>query len=110
MYKTGLVGLTSGWLIVVLAAGTPIDPQEAYGRPAQGDTASVLRIARSADGLEFKDAGVLFQEHAASPNLVRLRNGDILALFDLLSDNGKNEERVMAASISPDKGRSWSGA
>ncbi len=108
MLKMSRVRPKTLWLVpaVVGIAATCAESIQAESPPPTTD--SVLRLARSRDGRRFTDTGVLFVNHAGAPNLVRLRNGDLLAVFDPLRNEGREEVRVMAASSSSDLGRSWS--
>lgn len=103
-----LVGLVSG-LAVLAAVGCGTGDQPARGRhdPTQ---ASMLRVARSDDGLSFVDTGRIFMPHAAAPDLVRLPDGGLLALFDHAVDYGGKSVPLLAVSRSRDEGRSWSPA
>jgi hypothetical protein len=68
---------------------------------AAAESRAVLRVARSADGLEFRDAG-LFAGGAAAPSLLRLSTGQVLAVLD------RQPEGELCASQSRDGGASWS--
>ena len=71
------------------------------------DQPTVLRLARSADGLTFVDSGVVMLQNASSPDLLRLPNGELLAVFDYLPDPVQDRPSVMCLSRSSDQGRSW---
>jgi len=73
-------------------------------------SATVLRLARSEDGLTFTDSGVVFLQRAAGPDLVVLPRGHVLALFDYAVGNDPAGPTVIAVSRSDDNGRSWSPA
>ena len=45
-------------------------------------SATVLRLARSNDGVDFTDMGTIFARRASAPDLVRLSDGGLMALFD----------------------------
>ncbi len=75
-------------------------------RPPASQTA--LRLARSQDGLDFVDTGEILIQGAASPDLILLRNDDLLALFDYAARPGETEPTVMAVSRSSDGGAAWS--
>jgi len=90
-------GLTS-------ATAEPAYPR-AQTRLARGiDT--VIRVARSDDGLAFRDTGEIFAVNASAPDLIRLPNNDLLAVFDWRER--PDEPVVLAASRSRDEGASWS--
>jgi hypothetical protein len=67
---------------------------------------SVIRIARSEDGLAFRDTGEIFALNASAPDLIRLPNDDLLAVFDWRERRDK--AIVLSASRSRDEGKSWS--
>ncbi len=73
-------------------------------------SATVIRVARSQDGITFTDTGEVLLQHAAAPDLEVLPNGDLLTIFDFAGSDGSWEPTVMAASRSRDEGRSWSRA
>jgi len=73
-------------------------------------SATVIRVARSRDGLTFADTGEVLLLHAGAPDLEVLPNGDLLALFDFAGGDDSQRQTVMAASRSRDDGRSWSRA
>ncbi len=68
---------------------------------------TVLRLARSSDGLRFTPMSGIFLPDASSPDLERLSEGTLLAVFDLHPDGEKNET-VLGSVTSKDEGRSWS--
>ncbi len=67
---------------------------------------TVIRVARSDDGLAFRDTGEIFAVNASAPDLIRLPNNDLLAVFDWRER--PDEPVVLAASRSRDEGASWS--
>lgn len=82
-------------------------------RPSRSDAekkrpATVLRLARSVDGLKFTPTGQVLLQNASSPDLTRLPNGDLIAVFDYKPNSSKNSPAVMCQSRSTDGGRSWS--
>jgi prepilin-type processing-associated H-X9-DG protein len=77
--------------------------------PASVDVADQgLRMARSDDGIRFRDAGpAIGAADAADPSLAQLPDGQLLAIFDVPAGTGR-PETVLALSRSRDNGRSWS--
>lgn len=71
---------------------------------------TVVRLARSDDGLTFNDTGEVFLQHATAPDLMALPDGRLLAVFDYAGKSDAREPTVMAVSRSTDGGRSWSPA
>ncbi|HUU82077.1 MAG TPA: sialidase family protein [Phycisphaerae bacterium] len=69
---------------------------------------TALRIAMSTDGLTFLDQGRTLAVKASAPDLNRLSDGDLLALFDYAIGDEDKGETVMAVSRSKDQGRTWS--
>lgn len=96
------------WLVsmTVCAAGAhgQVDRGSAPGGTAPAR--SVLRIATSKDGATFTDTGRVFLRNAAAPDLLRLPDGTLLAVFDYGGDGGR--DTVMAVSRSADQGKTWS--
>ncbi len=86
--------------------------RESGARSQKGpDHFSDLRVARSRDGLSFVDTGKVFALRASAPDLLRLPNGDLLALFDhQIRPTRGSDATVLAVSRSSDEGRSWSPA
>lgn len=68
---------------------------------------SVLRIAYSKDGLAFTDADKVLVRNASAPALVRLPDGQLLAVFDY-GGGSPGGAQTMAVSRSADDGRTWS--
>lgn len=73
-------------------------------------SATVLRLARSEDGLTFTDSGTVFLQRAAGPDLVELSRGQLLALFDYAGGDDPADPTMIAVSRSRDSGQSWSPA
>lgn len=71
---------------------------------------TVLRVARSENGLTFVDTGQVFLKHAAAPDVVVLKNGDVLAVFDYAKASDPDEATFLALSRSSDGGQTWSPA
>ncbi len=103
---------------IVLVLAAPLVGQAGGGwSDTSGDTESrskpkstwstALRLARSDDGVSFADTGRGFLLHAAAPDLVRLPDGELLALFDYAAEKVGDATPVMAISRSKDGGRSW---
>ena len=82
--------------------------QQGPGRAHPPVARTVLRMARSDDGLEFTDLGRTFATGASAPDLTVLPNGDLLALFDHWIETDGSSQPVMAVSRSRDDGRTWS--
>ena len=76
--------------------------------PPASDT--LVRMARSEDGLSFTDAGMVFARHAAAPDLALMPNGDLFAIFDCASPGESGGPIALVVSQSKDGGRSWSTA
>lgn len=85
--------------------------QSAFAQPSDADAhakeTTVLRLARSTDGLRFTPVPQEFLRNASSPDLDRLSDGTLLAVFDVRCDGDTGETRIGAAT-SKDDGRSWS--
>ncbi|MGD2109388.1 MAG: hypothetical protein PVI86_08340 [Phycisphaerae bacterium] len=79
------------------------------GRTDSSAAATVLRVARSADGLRFVDTGEVFLKRATAPDMIVLEDGEVLAVFDY-AVRGRAGGTVLALSRSSDGGRSWSRA
>ncbi len=75
---------------------------------ASESVTEVLRIAKSDDGLDFADTGEVFLQNSSAPDLIRLPNRTLLAIFDYRDGSGRGGERVLAVSRSTDEARSWS--
>jgi len=88
-----------------------VSGQAAFAQPIDADArtkeTTVLRLARSPDGLRFTPVPQVFLRNASSPDLERLEDGTLLAVFDYRSD-GDTEETRIGAATSKDDGRSWS--
>ncbi|UCC29380.1 MAG: exo-alpha-sialidase [Phycisphaerales bacterium] len=102
-----LVGLAGqiGGLGPIVRADSPDGPS-GTGPASQ----TVLRVARSDDGLTFNDTGEVFLQHATAPDLVVQPDGRLLAIFDYAGRSDAGEPTVMAVSRSRDGGSSWSPA
>ena len=75
----------AGWVSAVcllVAAGTAVADRDGEASGIPGPDQTVLRVARSIDGLHFEDTGEVLAVGAASPDLTVLPNGDLLLLFD----------------------------
>jgi len=98
--------------IVAAVAGPPAErdgtSRHAQSLEARDGLPSVIRIARSDDGLSFSDSGKLFLRDAAAPGLIRLPNGHLIAVFDYLRGPSGKQAAVMGVSRSTDGGKSWS--
>ncbi len=70
--------------------------------------ATVLRIAHSDDGLRFEDSGRSVAQRASSPDVIQLKDGAILALFDTSKDEGESPATRTLVIRSTDDGRTWS--
>ena len=106
--KPGITPATAGWLLAFLLA-MPAWGQHSPPRAAPaGSPVSVLRIARSTDGLEFADTGEVLTHNASAPDLILLPNDHLLAVFDYQDGSIEGGQSVLAASRSTDDGRAWS--
>lgn len=66
-----------------------------------------IRVARSADGLDFEVAGAVAFDHAAAPSVVQLRDGTLLVVLDRARGDGAYDT-ALAISRSTDHGATWS--
>ncbi len=98
--RVGLLVLPVFWVLGARASTEGPPPNTAV-RSASGD--GQLRLARSRDGRTFRDEGTLFLDHAAGPDLARLRDGRIMAMFDVFS----LEQSSIWVTFSRDEGRTW---
>lgn len=69
---------------------------------------TVVRLARSTDGLRFSDTGDILFTGAGSPDLTLLPNGDMIALFDVATASVPGAVTVPVVVRSTDGGRRWS--
>lgn len=77
-------------------------------RPASVER-TVLRIARSKDGLSFKVDEADFLNRATSPTMTQLNNGSLIVMVDYdLSSEDKNEATQLSVMRSGDNGKTWS--
>lgn len=100
--------------MVVLAVAVSPRVQDAAGAtPGDMQTSGLpgrlLRIAESEDGLSFTDTREVFLENASAPDLVRLPDQDLLAIFDYHDPDAPQNPPVLAVCRSSDDGASWSG-
>ena len=112
MKRTGarlLAVIVVGWVLPTVLAG---EPAEKGGAPSLGNVPSawhtVLKLARSRDGITFTEINDAFLDHAAGPDLVVLPGGDLLALFDHARGDDPGRPTVMVVTRSKDQGESWS--
>jgi hypothetical protein len=88
-----------------------VSGQAAFAQPTDADAhtkeSTVLRLARSPDGLRFTPVPQVFLRNASSPELDRLSDGTLLAVFDIRCDK-EPDGTVLSAVTSKDDGRSWS--
>jgi len=88
-----------------------VSGQSAFAQPsdaaARAKETTVLRLARSPDGLRFTPVPQVFLRNASSPDLDRLSDGTLLAVFDIRCDK-EPDGTVLSAVTSKDDGRSWS--
>lgn len=97
--------------ILVPAAPAERNPPAAT-RPADPGLAGPgfeLRWAESEDGERFTDTGKVLARHAAAPDLVRLPDDSLLAIFETSDTSGPEATPVFAVSRSQDEGKTWSG-
>jgi len=99
---TRVVGVWITGVCVVAVATTACADGGNGPSPLPGPDQTVLRLARSNDGLRFEDTGEALAVGAASPDLTVLPNGDLLLLFDRAGGP--------AVARSRDEGRNWSSA
>lgn len=101
--------LTTFLVCLVACSLSSAAAERAWRRPESQPAQAIeacIRIARSEDGLAFRDIGEIFALNASAPDLIRLPNNDLLAVFD--RREGSHKSAVLAASRSRDEGRSWS--
>ncbi|MEE8169134.1 MAG: sialidase family protein [Phycisphaerae bacterium] len=93
-------------------AGENTPPSERPAKRAElprGTAAGLaLCFAESDDGRVFAPSEIVLARHAAAPDLIRLRNGRILAIFDAVARIQGSPQIVLAVSRSDDDGRTWS--
>ncbi len=100
--------------ILLISTGRPAlagpQPRERADAPAGSRqvsaASSVIRIAASKDGFSFTETGEILVKNADSPDIVRLPNNDLLAVFRCQPQPGAAP--MLAAVRSVDDGRSWS--
>lgn len=68
---------------------------------------SVLRVARSNDGLRFTTDAEAFAVGSSSPGVARLEGGELVAVFDARG-KGSDGRTVLSIRRSKDDGRTWS--
>jgi len=107
MYIACVRSTSTVWLLVVALNVAPHASGEPTGPSSAPAAATVLRMAISEDGLKFEDSGSVFVHHASAPDLVRLDNKEIVAVFDYAGGQQTGDE-LIAVSRSADDGRSWS--
>lgn len=90
------------------ARGDQTRSASADGRSDRVTSQSELRLAVSEDGLTLARMGRVFVSGAAAPELVRLSNGSLLALFDYAPPGGGEGSARLAATLSRDDGVNWS--
>lgn len=96
--------LLSAMMLVWLFASSSILGQAPQSRPSS-EPRSVIRIAQSADGLEFTDSGKVLVAGASRPDLIRLANGELLAIFEQPGTSPDNFD--IAVTCSRDDGKAW---
>lgn len=89
--------------LILLAYGS-VAGGAAEREPARDEPA--LRVARSDDGLTFRETGEVVALRASAPGLLKLPNGQILAVFDDQRHSTGNP--ALAVVRSSDNGRTWS--
>lgn len=92
------------WILLHPAADLSKDDKSKQDRKAE-PIGTVLQIARSEDGRQFEEAAQVLLRGARSPSVVRLDNGDLLAVFEQSGE--KSGETVLAATRSGDDGKTW---
>jgi len=70
--------VAAGVAVAIAAAAHAGDAEPAVPGPDE----TILRVARSSNGLVFEDTGVVVAVGAAAPDLTVLPNGELLLLFD----------------------------
>lgn len=104
-----LAVMVVGWMLPTVLAG---EPAEKGGVASLGNVPSawhtILKLARSRDGITFTEINEAFLDHAAGPDLVVLPGGDLLALFDHARGDDPGRPTVMVVTRSKDQGESWS--
>ena len=79
---------------------------ESISREMPPASRTVLRVARSADGLTFQDTGEVFMERASAPDVERIGGDRLIAVFDS-AEEGSDSSRL-SVSRSDDGGKTWS--
>lgn len=82
-------------------------PAPLWGEEPRAEAGSVLRIARSNDGLRFTTDAEAFVVGGSSPGVATLESGELMAVFDA---PGKASDGRTMPSVrrSKDDGRTWS--
>jgi hypothetical protein len=102
------------FLVLTMTAGGPVNAEAPRAGSTPRCPESVLRLARSRDGLTFTATGQVFLLRASAPDIIRLPNGHLLAMFDYAvgrSAAGSTDAAgrpILAVSQSRDEGQSWS--
>ena len=104
----GVVVLTVSWSALFDNANAQVAPSapSEIDHPTASNT--VIRVARSEDGLSFEDTGEVFMTGAAAPTIVMLSGGRLVAVVDQAIDEEGTTR--LAISRSKDNGASWSRA
>ncbi len=68
---------------------------------------TVLRIARSKDGLSFKEDEGVFLQGASNPTIAKLKNGSLIVMADFGS-GGRDGGTLLSVTRSDDGGAKWS--
>lgn len=108
-FKTRIVCI----VLPAISAGTGArgDQAQADSADARYDRAtahSELRLAVSEDGTTLAQPGRVLVSGASAPELVRLTDGRLLALFDYAQPSAGRETAQTAFTLSRDDGHSWS--
>ncbi len=82
-------------LLIAMSTAFGQNAQPTARKPSQEN---VIRIARSADGLTFRDTGGILATDAASPAMIRLSNNQLLAVFDRTLRDGGSPGLSLGAS------------
>lgn len=105
MLRIGIILICAGWSSV--AGPAPRErARAAVGPPPALVHGSAIRIATSNDGFSFTETGRILVTNADSPDVVRLPNDQLLAVFR--HQPQPSAAPLLAAARSTDDGRSWS--
>ena len=68
---------------------------------------TMIRLARSDDGMRFVETGEVLVRHASAPDLFVMPSGDVLAMFDHADPSGAADRPAISVTRSRDGGKEW---